>query len=103
MSTETSADTSETLSGSRPSTQIGQTHGVCGNPSTHTSHRAYLSDRFQYVRVRSDLSPATLIRYGVPQGSVLGPTLFLLYTADLVKLVQSYGLSVHQYADDILI
>jgi len=62
---------------------------------------SYLLDHFQYVRVRTDLSPASLMRFGVPQGSVLGPILFLLYTADVVKLVQSYGFSVHLYADDI--
>ena len=41
------------------------------------------------------LSPIELLRYGVPQGSVLG-----LYTADVSQIATNHGLSQHQYADD---
>ena len=37
---------------------------------------------------------------GVPQGSIIGPILFLLYTANLSSVVQSHGHCCHLYADD---
>ena len=45
-------------------------------------------------------SSVTYLVCGVPQGSVLRPILFVLYTVDLSMVIESYGLSPHMYADD---
>ena len=62
---------------------------------------SYLSGRSQQVSVHGILASSFYLEFGVPQGSVLGPVLFLLYTADLVALVQGFDFSAHVFADDL--
>jgi hypothetical protein len=62
--------------------------------------QSYLSNRTFKVKLDSNLSTAHALKYGVPQGSVLGPILFSLYTAPLLRIFQHHGVSVHFYADD---
>jgi len=62
---------------------------------------SYLDQRRQHVCYRGKQSSD--VQFGVPQGSVLGPLLFVLYTADIVNIITCQGLSAHQYADDIQI
>ena len=52
------------------------------------------------VYVDGKKSYTVLVLYGVPQGSVLGPLLYILYTADIVNVFARHGLKVHLYADD---
>ena len=61
---------------------------------------SYLSDRTQCVAVGGSVSEPRPLLYGVPQGSVLGPILFLVYTSSLVLLLEAHGVSYNFYADD---
>jgi len=53
---------------------------------------SYLSNRTQFVQLNGSCSKSSVVACGVPQGSVLGPILFLLYTADLTRLVDTHNL-----------
>ena len=49
------------------------------------------------------ISPAKELHYGVPQGSVLGPIIFVFYIQPHSNLIKRHSLSVHLFADDIQI
>ena len=57
----------------------------------------FLSNRSQHVMVNSCLSKLVNVLSGVPQGSVLGPLLFLLYTSELLSTLENKLIG---YADD---
>ena len=62
---------------------------------------AYLTNRTQSVIINGIQSDAEPILYGVPQGSVLGPLLFIMYINDLPSVTKYC--KVHLYADDTLL
>ena len=68
--------------------------------------RSYLTNRTSFVKIDSSSSPNTTICTGVPQSSVLGPLLFVLFISPVASVINpdlsntSNIVSFHQYADD---
>jgi len=62
--------------------------------------RSYLSGRSFRVVLNGRTSSIIYIICSVPQGSVLGPLLFIVYTADLTTIAEKHGVSLHAFADD---
>jgi len=79
-------------------TRLSSTFGLTGSALNLLT--SYLSDRFQTVSINSHSSSPSPMTTGVPQGSVLGPLLFSLYTTPLSFIISSTPISYHFYADD---
>ena len=62
--------------------------------------KSFLCGRCQKVRIGDCESVEIIIKFGVPQGSVLGPVLFNIYVRSLYNTVQALKFAVHGFADD---
>ena len=64
---------------------------------------SYISERNQKVVVGSAESGGSDVTRGVPQGSVLGPILYCIYTKPIGRIITRHGMNHHCYADDLQI
>ena len=63
--------------------------------------RTYMEDRTYRVQIDSTTSEHIPLQCGVPQGSVLRPVIFTLYTTPMQRIFRRHGVHYHKYADDI--
>ena len=77
---------------------LSQSFGVQG--SAYTWFESYLCSRSQFVQVRDTSSSDCQLTCGLPQGSLLGPILYLVYSSPLGAILRCHGVAFHMYADN---
>ena len=73
-------------------------YGITG--TVHKWIESYLSGRSQRVKINDSTSQPFTLQFGVPQGSVMGPILYIMYAAPIGDIISKQGLQYHIYADD---
>ena len=80
---------------------LSRLNSVFGIQSTALQwFHSYLSNRYQSTSVSISSSSPSQLMYGVPQGSVLGPILFVLYTTPLSDIIPNHSVNHQLFADD---
>ena len=78
-------------------------HSICRSQSCLSWFESYLCHRKQRVSLNNNLSSTSEVIHGVPQGSILGPLLFLIFINDLHLYLQNNTSTIDLYADDTTI
>ena len=81
--------------------RLQQRFGITGTALSWFA--SYLTGRSQMVQIDGVLSDPAALHSGVPQGSILGPVLFSLYTSPISSVISSYNIPYLIYADDTTI
>ena len=76
-------------------------YGLC--PAVISWCKNYLTDRKQTVKINEIVSEAANVSYGVPQGSILGPLLYIIYVNDVFMQFNNDDPNILLYADDTVL
>ena len=79
--------------------RLKNTFGISGTALAWIS--SYLKDRSFRVSVGDATSSSQDLRFGIPQGSVVGPLFSVLYTCCIGTIIRKYNIHYHMYADDV--
>eukprot|EP00057_Strongylocentrotus_purpuratus_P003147 XP_003726023.1 PREDICTED: RNA-directed DNA polymerase from mobile element jockey-like [Strongylocentrotus purpuratus] len=79
--------------------RLSASFGITGAVKTWLA--SYLEGREQRVLIDGKTSSSEVIRWGVPQGSVIGPLLFICYTTLLQSIAEHHNVECMMYADDL--
>ena len=63
--------------------------------------QSYLKDRIQCVSIGNETSSDKVLNFSVPQGSVLGPRKYCMFSKPIGEIVRRHNLQYHCYADDL--
>ena len=81
---------------------VHRLHAVFGfNDTVLQWFSSYLTDRTHYVSLSNHSSVFAHVHSGVPQGSVLGPIIFTMYSKPLSAIIDSHSIIHHSFADDL--